>query len=61
VFVENAKKFGTFCGKNPTVSIVTAAERFRRDPLTGSSFRSKALVSIAKALDTIATGCCRGR
>ncbi|QWG15058.1 HdeA family protein [Bradyrhizobium sediminis] len=27
VFVENAKKFGTFCGKNPTVSIVTAAER----------------------------------
>ncbi|QWG16868.1 HdeA family protein [Bradyrhizobium sediminis] len=27
VFVENAKKFGTFCGKNPTVSIVTAAEK----------------------------------
>lgn len=27
VFVENAKKFGAFCGANPTVSIVTAAER----------------------------------
>lgn len=27
VFVENAKKFGGFCGLNPTVSIVTAAER----------------------------------
>jgi len=27
VFVDNAKKFGTFCGKNPTVSIVTAAEK----------------------------------
>ncbi|MFZ2155103.1 MAG: HdeA/HdeB family chaperone [Bradyrhizobium sp.] len=27
VFVENAKKFGTYCGKNPTVSIVTAAEK----------------------------------
>jgi acid stress chaperone HdeB len=27
VFVENAKKFGTFCGANPSVSIVTAAER----------------------------------
>jgi acid stress chaperone HdeB len=26
VFVENAKKFGTYCRKNPTVSIVTAAE-----------------------------------
>ena len=26
VFVENAKKFGTYCGKNPTVSIVNAAE-----------------------------------
>jgi acid stress chaperone HdeB len=27
VFVENAKKFGAFCGRNPTVSIVTAAEK----------------------------------
>jgi acid stress chaperone HdeB len=27
VFVENAKKFGTFCGRNPTLSIVTAAEK----------------------------------
>jgi acid stress chaperone HdeB len=27
VFVENAKKFGEFCGKNPTISIVNAAER----------------------------------
>jgi hypothetical protein len=26
VFVENAKKFGTNCGKNPTMSIVNAAE-----------------------------------
>ena len=26
VFVENAKKFGPYCGKNPTVSIVNAAE-----------------------------------
>ena len=26
VFVENAKKFGVYCGKNPTVSIVNAAE-----------------------------------
>ena len=26
VFVENAKKFGTYCGKNPTKSIVNAAE-----------------------------------
>jgi HdeA/HdeB family len=26
VFVENAKKFGTYCGKNPTMSIVNAAE-----------------------------------
>ena len=26
VFVENAKKFGAYCGKNPTVSIVNAAE-----------------------------------
>jgi len=26
VFVENAKKFGTYCGKNPTMSIVSAAE-----------------------------------
>ena len=28
VFVENAKQFGSFCGKNPTISIVNAAERF---------------------------------
>src|SRR6188472_4782811 len=28
VFVENAKKFGVYCGKNPTVSIVNAAEKF---------------------------------
>jgi len=27
VFVENAKKFGTFCGKNPNISIVNAAEK----------------------------------
>src|SRR5262249_19195550 len=26
VFIENAKKFGAYCGKNPTVSIVNAAE-----------------------------------
>ena len=26
VFVENAKKFGAYCGKNPTMSIVNAAE-----------------------------------
>ena len=26
VFVDNAKKFGAYCGKNPTVSIVNAAE-----------------------------------
>jgi acid stress chaperone HdeB len=26
VFVENAKKFGIYCGKNPSVSIVNAAE-----------------------------------
>jgi hypothetical protein len=26
VFVENAKKFGIYCGKNPTMSIVNAAE-----------------------------------
>ena len=25
VFIENAKKFGTYCGKNPTMSIVNAA------------------------------------
>ena len=27
VFVENAKKFGTFCAKNPSISIVNAAEK----------------------------------
>jgi acid stress chaperone HdeB len=26
VFVENAKKFGTYCAKNPTMGIVNAAE-----------------------------------
>lgn len=27
VFVENAKQFGSFCGKNPSISIVNAAEK----------------------------------
>lgn len=27
VFVENAKKFGTFCRSNPNISIVNAAEK----------------------------------
>ena len=27
VFVDNAKKFGTYCAKNPTISIVNAAEK----------------------------------
>jgi acid stress chaperone HdeB len=27
VFVENAKKFGTYCAANPTISIVNAAEK----------------------------------
>ena len=27
VFVDNAKKFGEYCGKNPTISIVNAAEK----------------------------------
>ena len=27
VFVENAKQFGSFCGKNPNISIVNAAEK----------------------------------
>jgi acid stress chaperone HdeB len=26
VFVDNAKKFGAYCGTNPNVSIVTAAD-----------------------------------
>jgi acid stress chaperone HdeB len=26
VFVDNAKKFGTRCAKNPTISMVNAAE-----------------------------------
>ena len=26
VFIENAKKFGGYCAKNPTVSVVTAAD-----------------------------------
>jgi acid stress chaperone HdeB len=31
VFVENAKKFGAYCAANPTVSIVTAAEKILGD------------------------------
>jgi acid stress chaperone HdeB len=31
VFVSNAKKFGAYCGANPTVSIVTAAEKVLGD------------------------------
>jgi acid stress chaperone HdeB len=31
VFVENAKKFGAYCAANPTVSIVTAAEKLLGD------------------------------
>jgi len=31
VFVENAKKFGTYCAAHPTVSIVTAAEKILGD------------------------------
>ena len=27
VFVENAKKIGEYCGKNPTTSIVNAADK----------------------------------
>jgi acid stress chaperone HdeB len=27
VFVNNAKKFGAFCGPNPNISIVNAAEK----------------------------------
>ena len=27
VFVDNAKKFGAYCAKNPTISIVNAAEK----------------------------------
>jgi acid stress chaperone HdeB len=27
VFIDNAKKFGTFCAANPTISIVNAAEK----------------------------------
>ena len=27
VFVANAKKFGTFCAANPTISVVNAAEK----------------------------------
>ncbi len=27
VFVENAKKIGAYCGENPTISIVNAAEK----------------------------------
>lgn len=26
VFVDNAKQIGAYCGKNPTVSVVTAAD-----------------------------------
>src|SRR5580698_394167 len=42
VFVANAKKFGTFCAANPSISIVNAAGQM--------------LHSIANALETIATG-----
>jgi acid stress chaperone HdeB len=31
VFVANAKKFGEFCAKNPTLSVVTAAEKILGD------------------------------
>lgn len=31
VFVENAKKFGTYCASHPTVSIVTVAEKVLGD------------------------------
>ena len=31
VFVANAKKFGTFCAANPTISIVNAAEKILGD------------------------------
>ncbi|QUS40937.1 hypothetical protein RPMA_20400 [Tardiphaga alba] len=31
VFVENAKKFGAYCATNPSVSIVTAAEKILGD------------------------------
>ena len=27
VFIDNAKKFGTFCAANPSISIVNAAEK----------------------------------
>jgi hypothetical protein len=30
MFVANAKKFGTFCAANPSISIVNAAEKNRR-------------------------------
>ena len=74
VFVDNAKKFGTYCGANPSVSIVTAADEvLGKSPVgPGWSLRQAALTlsrgrrpsrpnhaqpgSIAKALDTIATG-----
>lgn len=31
VFVENAKKIGAYCGTNPTVSIVNAADKVLGD------------------------------
>ena len=31
VFVANARKFGEFCAKNPTLSVVTAAEKILGD------------------------------
>jgi acid stress chaperone HdeB len=31
VFVANAKKFGTFCAANPSISIVNAAEKILGD------------------------------
>ena len=56
VFVENAKKFGTYCGKNPTMSIVNAAEIGARQVRPSRFKRSKTNYSIANALETIATG-----
>ena len=67
VFVDNAKKFGTYCAKNPSISIVNAAAaNLGKYYLHGRVFlhanryplRLKMLQdgSIAKALETIATG-----
>ncbi len=58
VFTENARKFGTYCGKNPTISSPSTPPRpslgkTRCTPLFGLWLSSG---SIANALDTIATG-----